>query len=115
MLLPLHHVLILNVEFDGLEFVTCEGEVITFPLPLEFSFAAILCTIKHAPRADPVIDDGYRLKAVGEDNVRVHGSHIKVVDEWSLLEGRRTFKQLGESVPDLPKKEEINIFFLWGT
>ena len=52
------------------------------PLPLKVPFTIILRGIEKASRTDPVINNGYWLQPVGQDNVWVHSSNVQMVDEW---------------------------------
>jgi hypothetical protein len=99
-LLGFEHEFIFDVDLDVLVFVSGEREVIPFPLPFEFSFASIFSTVEHTPGANSVIDDCHRLKSISQDDVRVHGSNIQMVDQGFLLEGTSSINQLTELYSD---------------
>ena len=67
---------------------TGEGEIFTFPLPLQVTFALVFIFIEGTTSADLLVYYRNWLKSVGEDDIWVHSCDINVIDEWlSLIDG----------------------------
>ena len=53
--------------------------------------ALVLIFVKDAAGTNLLADDGSRLKTVGQDDVRIHGGHINVIDQGLSLIDRALF------------------------
>jgi hypothetical protein len=70
-------------------FTLFDRERCSSPFPLKLSFASVFGLVEQAPRTGLIVDDRYRLEAIRQNNVGVHGCDINVVDERVCFKSMR--------------------------
>jgi len=76
--------LVLQLLLDPLELVLTSRHVLVPPRPLHLALALGARLVEVARRAVTLVHDGVRLQAIGEDNIRVHGSHVQMIQDRRL-------------------------------
>ncbi len=79
---------IIQLELDSFVVALTYGEDLSSPLPVQFTLTLVRLLIENAAGTNFLANDSSWLESIGEDDIRVHGPHINVVDQGLRRYGR---------------------------
>ena len=76
----------LELALDSVKLCLADRKVLAAPVPLHPPLARLARDVKVARRAHGLVNDRHGLKAIGQNDVGVHCTHVKVVNHGEALD-----------------------------